>query len=77
MISATGELHFVDEEGGESEPPTPVQGAAVDEIEKSTTFSKLVLTPDEQFICEKCGKICKSKAGLLAHQRIAIAQKEG
>ena len=100
MISTTGKLCFVDEEGegGEGELPTPMQGAAIDKIEKGTTSSKLILVPeevkvgsgynadnvvlekesmpDEQFICEKCGKVCKTKSGLQAHQRIASFQEE-
>jgi len=28
-----------------------------------------IIEKEEEFVCEKCGKICASKAGLLAHSR--------
>ena len=28
-----------------------------------------IIEKEEEFVCDKCGKICASKAGLLAHSR--------
>ena len=30
---------------------------------------KPIIEKEEEFVCDKCGKICASKAGLLAHSR--------
>lgn len=78
LVSTTGKLHFVDEPSPD-ESLTPVQEEAVAKIEKEATSSKLTLTQEqgsEQFICKECGKVCKSKAGLLAHLRISASRKE-
>jgi len=69
-ISTTGELCFVDEEEGEDEP----ENRAIVYKPMPEKREKLTLTPEELasgniFTCEKCGKVCKSKAGLLAHMR--------
>jgi len=33
------------------------------------TPKETIIDKEEEFVCEKCGKICASKAGLLAHSR--------
>ena len=79
LVSTTGELHFVDEEGDEVKKGS---GYSMDNVilEKEPVQSEpLMLTQEhgvEQFVCKRCGKVCKSKAGLLAHQRIASSRKD-
>ena len=43
---------------------------------KAIRFRNSIILKKSAFACSKCSKVCKSKAGLVAHERICKGVKE-